>query len=94
VLADAPDGRPQVLLLASGSEVALCVAAYEAVLARVSVEAASPLGWERHVGRHGTVIAMRGYGLSAPGPAVLAHFGFDVAQVLAAARHQLNLRCR
>jgi transketolase len=29
VLADAPDGKPQVLLVASGSEVALCVQAYE-----------------------------------------------------------------
>ncbi|MBI2229959.1 MAG: transketolase [Deltaproteobacteria bacterium] len=29
VLADASDGKPQVLLLASGSEVSLCVAAYE-----------------------------------------------------------------
>jgi transketolase len=29
VLADAPDGKPDVLLLATGSEVALCVAAYE-----------------------------------------------------------------
>ncbi len=29
VLADAPDGKPDVLLLATGSEVALCVQAYE-----------------------------------------------------------------
>jgi transketolase len=29
VLADVPDGKPDVLLLASGSEVALCLAAYE-----------------------------------------------------------------
>jgi transketolase len=29
VLADAPDGRPEVLLLATGSEVALCVQAHE-----------------------------------------------------------------
>jgi transketolase len=29
VLADAPDGKPDVLLLASGSEVALCLEAYE-----------------------------------------------------------------
>ena len=29
VLADAPDGRPDVLLLATGSEVALCVQAHE-----------------------------------------------------------------
>ena len=29
VLADAPDGKPDILLLATGSEVALCVSAYE-----------------------------------------------------------------
>ena len=29
VLADAPDGKPELLLLATGSEVSLCVAAYE-----------------------------------------------------------------
>jgi transketolase len=123
VLADAPDGHPDVLLLASGSEVALCITAYEqltkdgvkarvismpswdlferqdedyresvlpeAVAARVSVEAASPLGWERYVGRHGAIIAMRSFGLSAPGKVVEAHFGFDVAHVVAAARQQL-----
>lgn len=32
VLADAPDHRPEVLLLATGSEVSLCVAAYEQLL--------------------------------------------------------------
>jgi transketolase len=35
-------------------------------------------------------IAMRSFGLSAPGPAVEAHFGFDTAHVLAAARRQLH----
>jgi transketolase len=123
VLADAADGRPEVLLLASGSEVALCVAAYdqltiegvkvrvvsipswelferqdeeyrehvlpEAMTARVSVEAAAALGWDRYVGRHGAIIAMRSFGLSAPGAVVQANFGFDVAHVLAAARQQL-----
>ena len=29
VLADAPDGKPDVILMATGSEVSLCVAAYE-----------------------------------------------------------------
>ena len=124
VLADAEGGQPDVLLLASGSEVALCIAAYEqlkvegvrarvvsmpswdlferqdkayreqvlpsAVQARVSVEAASPLGWDRYVGRRGEIMAMRGFGLSAPGPVVEAHFGFDLAHVLAAARRQLD----
>ena len=124
VLADAVDGRPDVMLLASGSEVALCIAAYEqlkvegirarvvsmpswdlferqdeayresvlpeVVGARVSVEAAAALGWNRYVGRHGEIIAMRSFGQSAPGKAVEAHFGFDIAHVLAAARRQVN----
>lgn len=124
VLADADDGKPDVLLLASGSEVSLCITAFEqlkldgvkarvismpswdlferqdehyrehvlppAVTARVSVEAASPLGWDRYVGARGEVIAMNDYGLSAPGNVVTAHFGFDVAHVLAAARRQLQ----
>ncbi len=113
-----------MLLLASGSEVPLCIAAYEqlrlegvqarvvsmsswdlieqqdeayreqvlpeAVRARVSVEAASALGWERYVGRHGEIIAMRSFGLSAPGQVVQIHFGFDVAHVVAATRRQLE----
>ena len=62
----------------------------ESVKARVSVEAASALGWDRHVGRHGEIIAMRSFGLSASGKVVEAHFGFDVAHVLAAARRQLD----
>ena len=123
VLADAGDGLPDVLLLASGSEVALCIAAHEqlklegvrsrvvsmpswelferqdetyrqqvlpdAVAARVSVEAAAALGWDRYAGRHGEIIAMRGFGLSAPGKVVQQRFGFDVADVLAAARRQV-----
>ena len=123
VLADAIDGRPEVLLLGSGSEVALCIAAYEqlqsegirarvvsmpswdlferqdaayresvlpeAVAARVSVEAASALGWERYVGCHGAILALHAFGLSAPGGVVQTHFGFDAAHVVAAARQQL-----
>jgi len=124
VLADPDDGQPDVLLLASGSEVSLCIAAFEqlkiegikarvvsmpswdlferqnaayreqvlpeAVQARVSVEAASALGWDRYVGRHGEIIAMGSFGMSAPGLAVATHFGFDTSHVLAAARRQLQ----
>lgn len=113
------------MLLASGSEVALCIAAHEqsqregiasrvvsmpswelferqdeayresvlpvAVPARVSVEAAAALGWDRYVGRQGSIIAMRSFGLSAPGKVLQSRFGFDVDHVLAAARQQLAL---
>jgi transketolase len=61
----------------------------DAVAARVSVEAASALGWERYVGRRGAIIAIRSFGLSAPGKTAQTHFGFDVAHVVDAARQQL-----
>jgi transketolase len=47
VLADAPDGKPQVLLLASGSEVYLCVDAYEKLKAEgIHVRVVSMPSWE------------------------------------------------
>ena len=47
VLADADDGRPQVLLLATGSEVALCVEAYETLKAEgIKARVVSMPSWE------------------------------------------------
>jgi transketolase len=47
VLADAPDGRPDVLLLASGSEVFLCVNAYERLKAEgIKARVVSMPSWE------------------------------------------------
>jgi transketolase len=47
VLADARDGRPEVLLLASGSEVSLCVTAYEQLKAEgIKVRVVSMPSWE------------------------------------------------
>lgn len=43
---------------------------------RVSVEAASPLGWERWVGARGTAIGMRSFGASAPSSELFRQFGF------------------
>jgi len=124
VLADAPDGRPEVILMGSGSEVSLCIAAYEQlasagvkarvvsipswdifekqggeyktqvlppdVRARVSVEAASTLGWERYVGATGKMIGMRTFGASAPIKDVMQKFGFTVDHVVAAAREAIQ----
>jgi transketolase len=123
VLADAPDHRPDVLLLATGSEVALCIAAYEQlkaegiqarvismpswelfesqdqeyrdsvlpaeITARVAVEAASPLGWERYTGRGGSILGLDTFGLSAPMKVIARHFGFEPDNVVAAAREQV-----
>jgi transketolase len=47
VLADAGDGRPEVLLLASGSEIALCVEAYEKLKAEnIRARVVSIPSWE------------------------------------------------
>jgi transketolase len=54
-----------------------------AIRARVAIEAASPLGWERWVGTEGTVIAMRSFGASAPGDRLFQEFGFTPAAVVA-----------
>ena len=124
ILADSDGGPPQVILAASGSEVSLCVAArqrlvaeglrvrvvsmpswelFEAqpqtwrdqvfpseVTARVAVEAASPLGWDRYVGASGEILAMRGFGASAPAADLMDRFGFTVDKVCEAARRQIG----
>lgn len=43
---------------------------------RLSIEAASTLGWERYVGDRGAVHGLTGYGASAPAPDLASHFGF------------------
>ncbi|HWF77948.1 MAG TPA: transketolase [Caulobacteraceae bacterium] len=122
VLADAEGGAPDVILIASGSEVILCVEAREklaaegvkarvvsmpcwelfeaqsaeyrqsvlppSVAARVAVEAASPLGWDRYAGPTGEIIAMRSFGASAPIKDVMRHFGFTTEHVVEAALAQ------
>jgi transketolase len=59
------------------------------VFARVAVEAASPLGWERHVGSRGRIVAMSGFGASGPAADVQAHFGFTTEAVVTAVREVL-----
>jgi transketolase len=124
VLADAAGGKPDVILLASGSEVGLCAAAYEklnaegvkarvvsmpswelfekqdaaykesvlpaAVTARVSVEMESVFGWDRYTGPKGKIIGMRSFGASAPLKDLLKKFGFELENVIAAAREVLG----
>lgn len=57
-----------------------------AVHARVSVEAGSPSGWERYVGPGGAIIGVKRFGTSAPGPEVMARYGFIVEHVVATAK--------
>jgi transketolase len=57
-----------------------------AVRARVAVEAASPLGWHRWVGEDGDIVAMEGFGASAPAKLLYQHFGFTGERVAERAR--------
>jgi transketolase len=122
VLADAED--PQVILIATGSEVALAMDArallqqegrrvrvvsmpswelFEAqpqayrdevlppsITARVAIEAASPLGWERWVGLRGDVVALNRFGASAPLADVYKHLNFTPEYVAQRARALLD----
>ncbi len=123
VLADS-DGDPELILIATGSEVSLAVDAYEelrsdgvrarvvslpswylfdlqaaeyresvlpkAVQARVAVEQASTLGWDRYVGPRGQIVGMHTFGASAPLKEVQRKFGFTPERVAKAARELLG----
>jgi len=121
VLAEPSGGTPpDVILVATGSEVPVALAAHEqlardgvrsrvvsmpswelfeaqpqayrdavlppSVRARVSVEAGSPIGWERYVGPEGVIIGVRRFGASAPGSVVMREFGFTAEHVADAAK--------
>ncbi len=123
ILADSENAKPDVLFIGTGSEVSLCIEAYEelkaegirtrvvsmpswelfeqqdnayrewvlppAVKARVSVEQASVLGWERYVGMRGAKIGMHTFGSSAPLKDLETKFGFTPDKLVAAAKQQL-----
>ncbi len=124
VLADAEGGDPEVILIATGSEIALALGAHEelsaggirsrvvslpcwelfdrqdqsyrdevlppGVTARVSVEEASTLGWDRYVGSGGVKIGMHTFGTSAPLKDVQTKFGFTPDRVAEAAKELLS----
>ncbi|HEX2654262.1 MAG TPA: transketolase [Xanthobacteraceae bacterium] len=117
-------GRPDVILIGTGSEVSLCITAANLldgegirvrvvsmpscelfneqeeayresvlpsdVLARVSVEAASVLGWERYVGPRGAMVGMTGFGASAPLKDIMSAFGFTAEHVVQVAKAQIG----
>jgi transketolase len=60
------------------------------VRARVSVEAASPLGWSTWIGEDGEAIGMTTFGSSAPQPDLYEHFGFTPEKVAERARGVLE----
>jgi transketolase len=124
VLADAPGGKPQVILIATGSELSLAVEAHEKlvaegirsrvvsmpswdlfdhqpaeyrdqvlppdVTARVAIEQASTLGWDRYVGWKGRVVGMKTFGASAPLKELQKKFGFEPDKVVATAKEVMT----
>ena len=91
ILADAIGGRPDVILIGTGSDVSLCVDAYEkltqeGIKARVSVEQASVFSWDRYARLR---IGMHTFGASAPLKELQNKFGFTPDAVAAAAREEL-----
>lgn len=53
------------------------------VKARLAVEMAYPLGWDRYVGDGGAVLGIDKFGASAPANKVIAEYGFTVDNVVA-----------
>jgi transketolase len=51
------------------------------IRARVSIEAASPVGWERYVGLDGTAIGVPHFGASAPEAVIYGQFGLTAQHV-------------
>jgi transketolase len=109
------EGMPELLMIATGSEVEITLAAaqqlgeegknvrvvsmpswelfeqqdadyQESVLPnactpRIAVEAGTSFGWERYVGRNGSIVSKDDFGASAPFKILLEKFGFTTANV-------------
>ncbi|TDR90010.1 transketolase [Enterovirga rhinocerotis] len=60
------------------------------ITARVVVEQGTAIGWDRYAGPTGTILAMHGFGASAPLKDLLVKFGFTAEAVYKAARAQLE----
>jgi transketolase len=61
------------------------------IMARVSVEAAIPSGWERYVGPRGLSVGVHGFGASAPFKEVFQRYGIVTKTVVEAARAVLRM---
>ncbi len=59
--------------------------------ARLAVEAATPMGWQRYVGLDGDVVGQEGYGASAPAADLARHFGYTTENVVARVKRLLGL---
>ncbi|WP_062209992.1 transketolase [Aureimonas sp. AU12] len=126
VLAGSPDETPEVILIGTGSEVSLCLAAHEKltaegvrsrvvslpswelfekqedayrdsvlppeIMARVAVEQAGSLGWDRYTGAKGAKITMSTFGASAPLAKLQTKYGFTPDHIAEAAKQQIAAR--
>ena len=54
----------------------------KAIKARVCVEAGSPYSWYKYAGSTGEIIAMNGFGASAPAKELFHYFGFTTEAVV------------
>jgi transketolase len=116
--------NPEIVLIATGSEVSLAVGAHEklveagvrsqlvsmpswylfeqqdqaykdkvfppSVTARLAVEMAGEIGWDRYVGTQGRTITMSTFGASAPIAKLQNKFGFTVENVVKVANEMLG----
>lgn len=55
----------------------------KSVKKRLGIEMGSPLGWDRYVGDEGDILAINGFGASAPGEKIMEEYGFTVENVVA-----------
>ncbi|MBI3015050.1 MAG: transketolase, partial [Candidatus Tectomicrobia bacterium] len=124
VLAKEKSPEPELILIATGSEVSVALEAWEAlsqegitvrlvnvpcwelfekqpesyreevlpqaVKARLVVEAASPLGWERYAGDQGGILGVDRFGASAPYEVLMKEYGFTAANVIRRAKALLG----
>lgn len=52
------------------------------VKARLAIEMAHPMGWEKYVGDQGDILGISTFGASAPGDRVIQEYGFTVDNVV------------
>jgi transketolase len=117
------DGELKVVLIATGSEVSVALAARDALqaegigtrvvsmtctewfdaqdagyrdsvlpagVAKVSIEAGSPMGWREYVGDAGEIVAIDHFGESAAGGLLFTRYGFTAENVAAHAKTALG----
>jgi transketolase len=124
ILEEGSKGLPEIILVATGSEVSLALQARERlekdgssvrvvsmpcvewfraqpqsyqqrvlpqdIKARVSIEAAVPMGWRDIVGETGEIVALNHFGASAEGSVLFDQFGFTPDHIVAAAHASLE----